>query len=279
MGRVSPTGSRRSGAGGDRSVARWRGGGHGGSLSRVHLLASWEATILTTVRLVISEMTVEDAGRVFTDPTAYADEPRFHAACALLRREAPVIGSRPRASTRSGRSPSTTTSWRSSASTSSGSTRRARARTEGGDDTAGRHRRRADPHAGPDGRAGSPRVPAHQRRTGSSRSRSPASTTASPSWRSATSTAWPTLGGECDFVTRRRHALPALRHPLAPRPARGRLPADAQAHAGAVRRGRTPSWHAARRRRAHGDAARLLRVLPWRSSRTAAPTRPTTSRR
>ena len=36
-------------------------------------------------------MNIEEAGRVFTDPTAYADEPRFHAACALLRREAPVL--------------------------------------------------------------------------------------------------------------------------------------------------------------------------------------------
>src|SRR3954468_6247270 len=35
-------------------------------------------------------MTVEEAGRVFTDPTAYADNARFHAACALLRRESPV---------------------------------------------------------------------------------------------------------------------------------------------------------------------------------------------
>src|SRR4029453_4192461 len=35
-------------------------------------------------------MTIEQAGRVFTAPAAYADEPRFHAACALLRREAPV---------------------------------------------------------------------------------------------------------------------------------------------------------------------------------------------
>jgi cytochrome P450 len=35
-------------------------------------------------------MDVDDAGRVFTDPTAYADEDRFHAACALLRRESPV---------------------------------------------------------------------------------------------------------------------------------------------------------------------------------------------
>src|SRR5262249_39781479 len=51
---------------------------------------SWEAAILTTVRPVITEMTIEEAGRVFTDPAAYADEPRFYAACALLRREAPV---------------------------------------------------------------------------------------------------------------------------------------------------------------------------------------------
>ena len=35
-------------------------------------------------------LTVEAAGRVFTEPSAYADDERFHAACALLRREAPV---------------------------------------------------------------------------------------------------------------------------------------------------------------------------------------------
>ena len=35
-------------------------------------------------------MQIDEAARVFTDPVAYADEPRFHAACALLRREAPV---------------------------------------------------------------------------------------------------------------------------------------------------------------------------------------------
>lgn len=35
-------------------------------------------------------MTIEEATRVFTDPKAYADERRFHAACALLRRESPV---------------------------------------------------------------------------------------------------------------------------------------------------------------------------------------------
>ena len=35
-------------------------------------------------------MTVHEAGFAFVDPTAYADEPRFEAATALLRRESPV---------------------------------------------------------------------------------------------------------------------------------------------------------------------------------------------
>jgi cytochrome P450 len=35
-------------------------------------------------------MNVDEARLVFTQPDAYADEPRFHAACAVLRREAPV---------------------------------------------------------------------------------------------------------------------------------------------------------------------------------------------
>ena len=30
-----------------------------------------------------------DLTRVFVDPTAYADEERFHAACRVLRRERP----------------------------------------------------------------------------------------------------------------------------------------------------------------------------------------------
>ena len=33
---------------------------------------------------------IDEAARVFTDPAAYADEARFHQACALLRRERPV---------------------------------------------------------------------------------------------------------------------------------------------------------------------------------------------
>lgn len=36
-------------------------------------------------------MLTTDAAQVFVDPTAYADEDRFHEACALLRRERPVI--------------------------------------------------------------------------------------------------------------------------------------------------------------------------------------------
>ncbi len=35
-------------------------------------------------------LTVEEAGRVFTDAGAYTDEAYFHRACALLRREAPI---------------------------------------------------------------------------------------------------------------------------------------------------------------------------------------------
>jgi len=35
-------------------------------------------------------MGIDEAARVFTDPKAYADERRFHAACARLRRESPV---------------------------------------------------------------------------------------------------------------------------------------------------------------------------------------------
>jgi cytochrome P450 len=34
--------------------------------------------------------TVQEAGQVFVDPAAYADEPRFHEACAVLRREDPI---------------------------------------------------------------------------------------------------------------------------------------------------------------------------------------------
>jgi cytochrome P450 len=36
------------------------------------------------------QLSVHDAGKVFTDPTAYAHEERFHAATTLLRREDPV---------------------------------------------------------------------------------------------------------------------------------------------------------------------------------------------
>lgn len=35
-------------------------------------------------------MKLEDAGNVFVDPSAYADERRFHEGCAVLRRESPV---------------------------------------------------------------------------------------------------------------------------------------------------------------------------------------------
>jgi cytochrome P450 len=38
----------------------------------------------------VGEMTAGEAGMVFVDPAAYADEDRFHGACTVLRREAPV---------------------------------------------------------------------------------------------------------------------------------------------------------------------------------------------
>ena len=34
---------------------------------------------------------VSELASVFVDPTAYADEERFHAACRVLRREHPVV--------------------------------------------------------------------------------------------------------------------------------------------------------------------------------------------
>jgi cytochrome P450 len=38
----------------------------------------------------VDQLSVQDAGKVFTDPSAYADEERFHRAATLLRRESPV---------------------------------------------------------------------------------------------------------------------------------------------------------------------------------------------
>src|SRR5439155_9304874 len=58
---------------------------HKGRLTRrAHGLRGlrWEVTWLA--------MTPEEAGQVFVDAGAHADPERFHEACALLRREAPV---------------------------------------------------------------------------------------------------------------------------------------------------------------------------------------------
>jgi cytochrome P450 len=38
----------------------------------------------------VAELTAAEAGLVFVDPTAYADEARFNAACAVLRRDDPI---------------------------------------------------------------------------------------------------------------------------------------------------------------------------------------------
>jgi cytochrome P450 len=40
--------------------------------------------------MTVDALTIKEAGRVFADPEAYTDERRFHDACALLRREAPI---------------------------------------------------------------------------------------------------------------------------------------------------------------------------------------------
>ncbi|HMG40407.1 MAG TPA: cytochrome P450 [Acidimicrobiales bacterium] len=42
------------------------------------------------MNLDIHDMGVDEAGQVFVTPSAYADDRRFHAACALLRREDPI---------------------------------------------------------------------------------------------------------------------------------------------------------------------------------------------
>ncbi len=39
----------------------------------------------------VSITDLSDLTSVFVDPTAYADEARFHAACRVLRREHPVV--------------------------------------------------------------------------------------------------------------------------------------------------------------------------------------------
>ena len=66
---------------------------------------------------------VTEAGLVFTDPAAYADEDRLHEAFALLRRRTRCTGWRRWASSRSGLSPVTLTSCTSSGTTSCSSTR------------------------------------------------------------------------------------------------------------------------------------------------------------
>jgi len=73
----------------------------------------------------MSTPTMENAAEVLADPSAYADEPRLHAALTHLRHTTGVLVDlapyRP-----FWRSPNTLTSWRSSAPTRCGSTSRAR---------------------------------------------------------------------------------------------------------------------------------------------------------
>ena len=63
-----------------------------GTLSAAQIADTFVQTFLhgvtTSQETVV--MTIDDAGRVFTQPKAYADEARFHATCAQLRRKSPV---------------------------------------------------------------------------------------------------------------------------------------------------------------------------------------------
>ena len=179
-------------------------------------------------------MDIDEAARVFTDPKAYADEKRFHAACARLRRESPVTrvdveGFDPFwAVTKHAdvmeiaRQPDR---WINAPRPALGP----KPRDGAGDD--------AGAGARADGPAGSPRVPAHQLRLVQAEEHRPA--------QRARGRAGEALrrsdGGarRCvRFRHRRRRPLPAVRDPLAPRPSRGGFPAHAQAHAGALRDGR-----------------------------------------
>ena len=87
------------------------------------------------------------------------------------------------------------------------------------------------------------------------------------------------IGPECDFVTDVATEFPALRDPFPARPAGGRLPADAQADPGDVRRRRRRT---SARRFDGGPARRAGRLLHLlhRADRVAgASTRPRTWRR
>ena len=132
---------------------------------------------------------IDEAARVFTDPKAYADEKRFHAACALLRRESPVTrvdveGFDPFwAVTKHddvmeiSRQPE---QWLNAPRPALGPRPRRRGRRmtcRYGRSC--RWTRRITPCTGASAR------------TGSSRGTSPDSTSAPPSWRSATSIGWP----------------------------------------------------------------------------------------
>ena len=222
-------------------------------------------------------MTIDDAGRVFTDPKAYADEARFHAACAQLRRESPVhrveadglhavLGgdeARRRDGDRAGIRP---LAQRAAArARPEGARREARTdmpvrtlvQMDAPDHTVYRHISVEWFKPGNIARLGDRAAELAKRSVD----------------RMAE------LGGECDFVDRHRRPLPALHDPLVARPPRGGLPADAEAHPGAVRHRPIPSWAAAPTgtpcSRRSSTSSSTSRTSPSRVGRI----RPTISRR
>ena len=130
------------------------------------------------------------------------------------------------------------------------------------------------PHADPHGRARSSGLPPHHRRLVPAE----VAVTARRSHRRARQALRRPHGRPRRRVRLRdgrRRALPALRHPLDPRAARGGLPADAQAHAGAVRRRRPRDGAAARRPKSSWRRSWTSSSTSWRSTedRRARPDR------
>ncbi len=205
-------------------------------------------------------LSVSEAGRVFVDPSAYADEERFHEATTLLRRESPVHWVD---------EPDYRPFWAITRHADVMDVERDNARfleraaTAAGD-RGGRGARRGEgpgaAHAHPHGRAGPQGVP---RRGGGLVPTQGAQADGRPDARAGDPLRRP-HGGAGDRMRlrpRHRRALSALRDLVAARPARERLRPHADAHPTALRRRRRGAAALDRPRGAVHGAARLLQLL------------------
>ena len=78
-----------------------------------------------TEEVPVTTRCIDEAAKVFADPMSYTDEAKLHAALSSFACQRPgVLGGGARTTGRSGRSPSTPTSWRSSGPTPCSPTRR-----------------------------------------------------------------------------------------------------------------------------------------------------------